>query len=59
GSLHLAWEYAQFPSDHHCFINMLHVPPEDFQVILSLIEDYPVFFNSSGNAQEVIEVQLE
>ncbi|KAF8834045.1 hypothetical protein BDN67DRAFT_915726 [Paxillus ammoniavirescens] len=58
GSLHLAWEYAQSRSDHHHFINMLHVSPEVFQVILSLIEDHPVFFNNSGNAQEAIEVQL-
>ncbi|KIK94814.1 hypothetical protein PAXRUDRAFT_781364 [Paxillus rubicundulus Ve08.2h10] len=57
-SLHLAWEYAQFPSDHHCFVNMLRVSPEVFQVILSLIKDHPVFFNNSGNAQEAIEVQL-
>ncbi|KAF8841323.1 hypothetical protein BDN67DRAFT_858634, partial [Paxillus ammoniavirescens] len=57
-SLHLAWEYAQSPSDHHRFINMLCVSPEVFQVILSLIENHPVFFNNSGNAQEVIEVQL-
>ncbi|KIK75966.1 hypothetical protein PAXRUDRAFT_171187 [Paxillus rubicundulus Ve08.2h10] len=58
GSLHLAWEYAQSQSDHHCFINMLHVSPEVFQVILSLIEDHPVFLNNSGNAQEAIEAQL-
>ncbi|KIK71813.1 hypothetical protein PAXRUDRAFT_92273, partial [Paxillus rubicundulus Ve08.2h10] len=58
GSLHLAWEYAQSTSDHHSFINMLCVSPEVFQVILSLIEDHPVFFNNSGNAQEAIEVQL-
>ncbi|KIK91882.1 hypothetical protein PAXRUDRAFT_148483 [Paxillus rubicundulus Ve08.2h10] len=58
GSLHLAWEYAQSPSDHHHFINMLCVSPEVFQVILSLIKDHQVFFNNSGNAQEVIEVQL-
>ena len=30
GSLHLAWEYAQNPSDHRRFVNMLHVPPTVF-----------------------------
>jgi hypothetical protein len=23
GNIDLAWEYAQSPADHHCFINML------------------------------------
>ncbi|KIL00964.1 hypothetical protein PAXRUDRAFT_128615, partial [Paxillus rubicundulus Ve08.2h10] len=58
GSLHPAWEYSQSPSDHHCFINMLCISPGVFQIILSLIEDHPVFFNNFGNAQEAIEVHV-
>ena len=58
GTLHLAWEYAQSPTDHHCFINMLHVSLEVFQVILSLINDHPVFFNNSSHPQESVKVQL-
>ena len=58
GSLHLAWEYAQSPSDHHRFINMLRVSPTVFQVILSLIEDHPIFYNESNNPQASVEVQL-
>jgi len=58
GTLHLAWEYAQSPSDHHRFINMLCVSPEVFQVILSLIEDHPVFSNNSNHPQELVKVQL-
>ena len=58
GSLHLAWEYAQSPSDHHRFVNMLHVSPEVFQAIVTLIRDHPIYSNNSGNSQEAVEVQL-
>ena len=58
GTLHLAWEYAQSPADHHHFVNMLRVSPEVFQVILSLINDHPVFFNNSSHPQESVKVQL-
>ncbi|KAJ8582016.1 hypothetical protein M405DRAFT_687472, partial [Rhizopogon salebrosus TDB-379] len=58
GNLHLAWEWAQSPADHHRFVNMLRVSPEVFQVILGLIEDHPVFHNESNQAQESVEVQL-
>lgn len=58
GSLHLAWEWAQSPADHHRFVNMLRVSPEVFQAILGLIEDHPVFHNNSNQAQESVEVQL-
>jgi hypothetical protein len=51
GNLHIAWEYAQNPSDHHRFINMLRVTPLVFQIILDLIEEHPVFTNNSHNAQ--------
>ncbi|KIM51802.1 hypothetical protein SCLCIDRAFT_142521, partial [Scleroderma citrinum Foug A] len=40
------------------FVNMLCVPPSVFQVILSLIEDHPVFYNHSNQSQESVEVQL-
>ena len=58
GSLHLAWEYAQSPSDHHRFVNMLRVSPEVFQAIVTLIRDHPIYSNNSGNSQEAVEVQL-
>ena len=58
GSLHLAWEYAQNPSDHRRFVNMLRVPPTVFQVILALIKDHPIFYNQLNQPQESVEVQL-
>lgn len=58
GNVHLAWEYAQHPSDHHRFASMLRVSPRVFETILSLIEDHPVFTNGSNNAQASVEVQL-
>ncbi|KAH7918099.1 hypothetical protein BV22DRAFT_997097, partial [Leucogyrophana mollusca] len=58
GSLHLAWEYAQSPADHHRFVNMLHISPKVFQAILGLIEDHPIFYNESNTPQESVEVQL-
>ena len=58
GNLHLAWEYAQNPSDHHRFINMLRVTPLVFQTILNLIEEHPVFTNNSNNSQTSVEQQL-
>lgn len=58
GNLHLAWQYAQNPDDHHRFINMLRVTPLVFSTILQLIEDHPVFINRSNNAQMPVEQQL-
>jgi hypothetical protein len=58
GNLHLAWQYAQNPDDHHRFINMLRVTPLVFHVILQLIEDHPVFLNHSNNGQTPVEQQL-
>jgi hypothetical protein len=58
GNIHLAWEYAQEPAHHHHFVSMLCVAPETFHVILSLIEDHPVFFNSSNVPQTPVETQL-
>lgn len=58
GNMHLAWEFAQNPADHHRFAQMLRVSPLVFQTILTLIEDHPVFRNDSNNAQAPVEVQL-
>lgn len=58
GNLHLAWEYAQSPSDHHRFTQMLRVTPESFQYILQLIEDHPVFTTTSHRPQTPVEIQL-
>ena len=58
GNLHLAWQYAQNPDDHHRFINMLRETPLVFHVILQLIEDHPVFLNHSNNGQTPVEQQL-
>jgi hypothetical protein len=58
GNLHLAWQYAQDPDDHHQFIHMLHVTPLVFFAILQLIEDHPIFVNHSNNGQTPVEQQL-
>jgi hypothetical protein len=58
GNLHLAWEFAQNPADHHRFVSMLRVTPNIFHVILSLIEHHPVFVNHSNNEQTAVEKQL-
>jgi hypothetical protein len=58
GNLHLAWQYAQNPDDHHRFINMLRVTPLVFYAILQLIENHPVFLNHSNHAQTAVEQQL-
>jgi hypothetical protein len=58
GNIHLAWEFALNPSDHHRFVNMLRVSPDVFLVLLDLIEDHPIFQNDSNNAQAPVQVQL-
>jgi hypothetical protein len=58
GNLGLAWQFAQNPANHHCFVNMLRVTPLVFQTILTLIEGHPVFTNNSNNAQTPVEQQL-
>jgi hypothetical protein len=58
GNLHLAWEFARDPADHHRFISILRVTPQVFFVILSLIEDHPVFSNDSNHGQTSVETQL-
>ena len=37
---------------------MLRVSPHVFHVLLSLIEDHPVFFNNSNVPQTAVEIQL-
>lgn len=58
GNLHLAWEYAHSPDTFHCFLNMLRLTPQAFQVILSLIEDDPIFQSQSHQPQALVETQL-
>jgi hypothetical protein len=58
GNMHLAWEYAEDPADHHRFINMLCVSPHVFNTIVALIANHPTFHNNSNNNQAPVEVQL-
>src|ERR1700722_18409375 len=58
GNLSLAWEFAQSPSDHKHFVNMLKVSPEVFDTILCLIHDHPIFYNNSNNPQMDVQTQL-
>jgi DNA-binding CsgD family transcriptional regulator len=58
GNLHIAWDYAENPADHHRFIHLLRVTPPIFNTILNLIEDHPIFTNNSNNAQAPVESQL-
>ena len=58
GSLHLAWEYAQNPEDHHHFQQKLCVSLLVFDILLIHIKDHPVFQNNSTISQTPVEVQL-
>ena len=58
GNMHLAWEYAANPQDHHCFLSMLRLSPTCFDILLSLIEDHPIFQNNSNVCQHPVEEQL-
>lgn len=58
GTLHLAFEYAQNPDDHHRFIHMFRVSPHVFDFILDLIKDHPVFQNNSNQEQAPVHIQL-
>ncbi|KAI0075045.1 hypothetical protein K474DRAFT_1600545, partial [Panus rudis PR-1116 ss-1] len=58
GNLHLAWEYAQSPTNLHRFHNMLRLSPEAFQVLLNTIDAHPIFYNDSNHPQAPIEFQL-
>jgi len=58
GNMHLAWEYARDPADHHRFINMLRISPHVFDILVELIEGHAVFQNHSNNSQVPVELQL-
>ncbi|KAK0470702.1 hypothetical protein IW261DRAFT_1553686 [Armillaria novae-zelandiae] len=58
GTLHLAWEHASNPNDHHQFVQMLCVTPESFHFILQLIENHPVFQTHSNRPQTPVQTQL-
>ncbi|KAF9032579.1 hypothetical protein BJ165DRAFT_1410751 [Panaeolus papilionaceus] len=57
GNIHLAFEYAENPNQHHLFVQMLRVSPLVFNVILELIKDHLVFHNSH-RPQKPIKLQL-
>jgi hypothetical protein len=58
GNFHLAWSFAQNPSDHGHFANMLRISPTVFEVLLHLIKEHPVFSNNSNVPQKPVKVQL-
>jgi hypothetical protein len=58
GNLHLAFNYAQNPHDHDRFLNMVRISPQAFHVLLTLIEDHPIFCNKSFVPQTAVEIQL-
>ena len=58
GNMHLAWDFMQDSAHHNRFTNMLRVSPLVFDTILTLIEEHPVFANSSNNSQTPVEQQL-
>ena len=56
GNLSLAWEFAQSPSDHNHFVNMLGVSPKVFDTLLCLnINDHLIFYN---NPQTNIQMKI-
>ena len=57
-SMHLAWEYAKDPAHHHLFVQMMHISPYVFAVVLELIKDHPVFCNNSNVPQLPVDFQL-
>jgi len=58
GNIHLAWEYAKDPAQHHLFIQMLRVSPLVFRVIVELIKDHNIFRNDSNVPQAPVDYQL-
>lgn len=58
GNLHLAFEYAKEPDNHHLFTQILRVSPYIFEVLHQLIKDHPVFQNNSHSAQAPVNLQL-
>ena len=57
-SLHLIWSHAQNPAEHDRFLQMMRISPTCFQVLLSLIENHPIFFNNSNIPQKPVHHQL-
>jgi len=58
GNKELLWEYAKNDKDHHCFVQMLRISPDTFEILHHLIKDDPVFYNNSNNPQAPVEEQL-
>ncbi|KAJ3747950.1 hypothetical protein DFH05DRAFT_1549357 [Lentinula detonsa] len=58
GQLSLLMDYAANPELHGRFIDMVRISPAMFCALLSMIEQNPVFQNSSTNGQAPVEVQL-
>ncbi|KAJ3741830.1 hypothetical protein DFH05DRAFT_1461918 [Lentinula detonsa] len=58
GQLSLLMDYAANPELHGRFIDMIRISPAMFCALLSMIEQNPVFQNSSTNGQAPVEVQL-
>ena len=58
GNLHLAFEYAKNHEDHHHFVQMLHMSPQAFDILVQLIKDHPAFHNESNQVQAPVETQL-
>lgn len=58
GSLHLVWNHAQNPAEHDRFLQMMRISPACFQVLLSLIENHPIFSNNSNVPQKPVHQQL-
>ena len=50
-SLHLIWSHAQNPAEHDQFLWMMCISPTCFQVLLSLIENHPIFSDNSNIPQ--------
>src|SRR5260370_38361222 len=44
--------------DATCFHQNLHISPCTFNILISFIEDYPIFHNNSNNGQCPISSQL-
>ena len=56
GNLHLAWEFARDPNQHHRFIDMLRVSPRVFLFLVQLIQNHPVFSNNSNVPQAPVDI---
>ena len=57
GNIDLTWEYAWDTRDHAHFVDMLHVLPQVFDVILYFIHNHPMFQNNSSIHKLMPQVQ--